>query len=167
MRTYFEALIEETGRYEASAVEISDVQQDLKSGLDKFLGSVPLGLSRLFCDDFRWGNMLANEEWEITLIDLEFTYTAPLQFLYSPPSWLIVDEPWEWGPDSVNRYKEQALLFIRILRDEENRQGRDNSMSDQMLTSLNTGSFLYYLALREPSFPERLLKLLKVWREDN
>ncbi|EPE35702.1 Protein kinase-like (PK-like) [Glarea lozoyensis ATCC 20868] len=53
------------------------------------------GPFKLICDDFRPGNILVNEETLeiVSVIDWEWAYAGPYQFLYSPPSWLILENP--------------------------------------------------------------------------
>jgi hypothetical protein len=47
----------------------------------------------LFCDDLRPGNVLVNENYEMTgVVDWEYTYAAPTGFAHSPPFWLLMDE---------------------------------------------------------------------------
>ncbi|CZT05323.1 uncharacterized protein RAG0_11473 [Rhynchosporium agropyri] len=57
---------------------------------------------RLYGDDLRPGNILINDASEIvSVIDWEFTYTAPTQLILDPPWWLLLDTPemWDAGID--------------------------------------------------------------------
>lgn len=60
------------------------------------------GPFKLFCDDFRPGNVLANAEFKTTgALDWESTYAPPTGFAYSPPFWLILELP-EYWPDGLD-----------------------------------------------------------------
>jgi hypothetical protein len=74
---------------------------------------------KLLCDDFRPGNILMQENpLEIlALIDLEWTYAAPYQFLFSPPNWLILEEPTSWTASSEARFQAKFQLFLQSLED--------------------------------------------------
>ncbi|CAK48997.1 uncharacterized protein BO96DRAFT_433053 [Aspergillus niger CBS 101883] len=57
------------------------------------------GPFRLFCDDLRPGNVLANDHHQMTgVVDWEFTYAAPPGFAHSPPFWLLLELPELWKP---------------------------------------------------------------------
>ncbi|KAJ5096408.1 hypothetical protein NUU61_005764 [Penicillium alfredii] len=60
------------------------------------------GPFKLFCDDFGPANVLTNSEHNYRIvgaIDREFSYCASAEFLYDPPSWLLLERPeyWEEG----------------------------------------------------------------------
>lgn len=51
---------------------------------------------RLLCGDFRYGNIIINNEKElkiITVIDWDWAYVAPYQMFYSAPRWLLIKKP--------------------------------------------------------------------------
>lgn len=51
----------------------------------------------LWCDDFQTGNIMVDEDDDVTgVIDWEFTYAAPAQFCLDPPWWLLIDMPEVW-----------------------------------------------------------------------
>ncbi|EED22752.1 hypothetical protein TSTA_062390 [Talaromyces stipitatus ATCC 10500] len=81
------------------------------------------GPFKLFCDDFRPGNVLANAEFQMTgALDWEFTYAAPTGFAYSPPFWLILELPEHWAnglDDWIQNYEKVLPVFLRILRERE------------------------------------------------
>lgn len=57
----------------------------------------------LWGDDFRAGNILLDAEDNLAaLIDWEYTYAAPTQFVLDPPWWLLIEtiEMWSHGPDT-------------------------------------------------------------------
>ncbi|PLN83425.1 hypothetical protein BDW42DRAFT_164863 [Aspergillus taichungensis] len=48
----------------------------------------------LWCDDFRPENVLLDEAEDIAgVVDWEFTYTAPVEFVHAPPWWLLLTKP--------------------------------------------------------------------------
>lgn len=58
------------------------------------------GPFKIWCDDFRPGNILINNDLKIkSVVDWAFTYTAPIEFSYAPPWWLIIErlEYWPQG----------------------------------------------------------------------
>lgn len=67
----------------------------------QIVGSVDrIGPFKLFLDDIRFGNILVDPKtFEIkALIDWEFCYAAPREFLNTPPHWLIPNpDPWDWS----------------------------------------------------------------------
>jgi hypothetical protein len=95
--------------------------------------SVPDGAAafRLWCDDFRPVNVLigvsgpADDEVEITaVIDWEFTYTAPTQFVLDPPWWLLFETPEMWLPSGVDEwsksYERQLETWLQVMEEQEN-----------------------------------------------
>ncbi|KAK1765054.1 hypothetical protein QBC33DRAFT_612742 [Phialemonium atrogriseum] len=61
------------------------------------------GSFRLWCDDWGTSNILLNDADEVTaIIDWEFAYIAPTQFILDPPLWLLLDDPemWKGGIDA-------------------------------------------------------------------
>jgi len=78
------------------------------------------GPFRLFCDDFRTGNILVDDSFKITgIIDWEWCYAMPFQFTYAPPRWLLLKQPAYWNfnldkEDLLNVYSPKLELFLRI-----------------------------------------------------
>ncbi|KAI5460752.1 phosphotransferase [Mariannaea sp. PMI_226] len=69
-------------------------------------------LFRLWGDDFRAGNILLNDSDEIAaLIDWEYTYVGPTQFILDPPWWLLLEtaEMWSAGIDDWKKTYEIRL----------------------------------------------------------
>ena len=85
------------------------------------------GPFKLFCDDLRPGNVLVDEQTlRITaVLDWEWTYAAPRQFLYSPPWWLILAGPLKWFNKTETLYKEKLALFLKTLEDVEEKRERE------------------------------------------
>jgi hypothetical protein len=55
---------------------------------------------RLWGDEFRGRNILLDESHEIeALIDWDFTYIAPTQFILNPPWWLLLETAEMWPSD--------------------------------------------------------------------
>lgn len=83
------------------------------------------GPFKLFCDDLRPANVLANSEYSYSIvgvIDWEFSYTAPAEFVYSPPSWLLLERPeyWEQGLDDwAQKYEKRLPVFLEELQKKE------------------------------------------------
>ncbi|PYI07233.1 hypothetical protein BO78DRAFT_443518 [Aspergillus sclerotiicarbonarius CBS 121057] len=81
------------------------------------------GPFKLFCDDLRPGNVLANDQYMMTgVVDWEFTYAAPTGFAYSPPFWLLLELPelWEQGLDDWTiKYEKVLPTFLNVLKDKE------------------------------------------------
>ncbi|KAH7029775.1 phosphotransferase [Microdochium trichocladiopsis] len=84
------------------------------SGVDSF---------RLWGDDFRAGNILLNDSDEIAaLVDWEFAYSAPTQFILDPPWWLLLQtiEWWSDGIDSwVETYEERLGMWLAAMEQAE------------------------------------------------
>ncbi|EHA24092.1 hypothetical protein ASPNIDRAFT_124789 [Aspergillus niger ATCC 1015] len=81
------------------------------------------GPFRLFCDDLRPGNVLANDHHQMTgVVDWEFTYAAPPGFAHSPPFWLLLELPELWKPgldDWTVKYEEVLPTFLKVLNYKE------------------------------------------------
>ncbi len=61
------------------------------------------GAFRLWGDDLRTGNILLSDSGKIAaMVDWEFAYAAPTQFILDPPWWLLLDraETWPTGMDN-------------------------------------------------------------------
>lgn len=72
----------------------------------------PTANFRLWCDDFRPGNILLQDNNTIAaIIDWEYTYAAPTQFALDPPWWLLLEVPEMWG----NGIKDWAKIFEQRL----------------------------------------------------
>lgn len=119
-----------------------------------------------YCEDIRPGNVLIDENTlQITgVIDWEWTYAAPYQFLFSPPPWLVVGDPIAWTTRCEELYKERFPLFIRALQDAEEgaEQVRampmEQRMSSLMLHSYTSGQFWFVQLLQQAfMFDEEVL----------
>lgn len=128
------------------------------------------GPFKLFCDDFRFGNVLMDETTlRFTgVIDWEWAYTAPYQFLFCPPSWLILERPTSWTQDEEQHYEEKLTIFLACLEEEEDKRqsetypqlGRDQRMSSLMRKSFEDGTFWFVQLLQEAfAFDEEILWL--------
>ncbi|OBT82750.1 hypothetical protein VE02_09104 [Pseudogymnoascus sp. 03VT05] len=113
--------------------------------------------------DVGFGNILVDAKtFEIkALIDWEFCYAAPRQFLNAPPPWLIPNpDPWDWTAKERDVYKVHFMNFIKVLRDEESILGKGHSYSAQMQIYFENGIFWYFQAVREPLC---CLELMQSW----
>ncbi|KAG9533322.1 hypothetical protein KCU93_g321, partial [Aureobasidium melanogenum] len=128
------------------------------------------GPFKLFCDDFRFGNVLMDETTlKFTgVIDWEWAYTAPYQFLFCPPSWLILERPTSWTEDEEQHYEEKLAIFLECLKDEENKRqsetssglSKDHRMSSLMRKSFEDRTFWFMQLLQEAfAFDEEVLWL--------
>jgi len=78
----------------------------------------------LFCDDFRPSNFILDDDLKLWWIDLEWTYAAPYQMLYSPPRWLLLRNPCRWSetPGLMDLFKVKFEIFHGILVEEESKR---------------------------------------------
>ncbi|KAL5331071.1 hypothetical protein ACEPPN_000600 [Leptodophora sp. 'Broadleaf-Isolate-01'] len=106
---------------------------------------------RLYGDDLRPGNILINDANEVvSVIDWEFTYTAPTQFVLDPPWWLLLNTPemWDAGIDDwVENYELRLETWLSAMKEaEENTTGSECKstefpLSAYMRESWETGRF--------------------------
>ncbi|KAJ5223902.1 hypothetical protein N7468_008444 [Penicillium chermesinum] len=86
------------------------------------------------------------------VIDWEFTYTAPAEFTYAPPWWLLLETPEYWSKgldDWCTKYEKWLPMFLQaIVECEEkacqNQNGRlqeSQRLSSQMRRSWESGGF--------------------------
>ncbi|KAF3481571.1 uncharacterized protein GIQ15_04330 [Arthroderma uncinatum] len=114
---------------------------------------------KLFCDDLRPTNILLDENSKVVaVIDWEFTYTAPSEFTYSPPWWLLLETPEDWPSgisDWVATYDSRLKIFLRAMVSHEDiaiRDGRlseEERLSERMYNSWNSGAFWVNYGLRK------------------
>ncbi|PYI00020.1 hypothetical protein BO71DRAFT_436852 [Aspergillus ellipticus CBS 707.79] len=117
------------------------------------------GPFKLFCDDLRPGNVLANKDHVMTgMVDWEFTYVAPTGFAYSAPFWLLLELPelYEDGLDAWTRkYEELLPIFLKALKGRERaaiERGtiqETDCLSKHMLDSWESGEFWLNYAERK------------------
>ncbi|KAH8879479.1 hypothetical protein GQ53DRAFT_854515 [Thozetella sp. PMI_491] len=84
------------------------------------------GPFRLWCDDLRAGNILFDENKRLAaIIDWEFTYAAPAQFILDPPWWLLLAEPEKW-PEGIlswaSEYEQRLPVWIQAMEAAEEEQ---------------------------------------------
>lgn len=120
------------------------------------------GPFRLFCDDFRPDNVLADvSRFVVTgVIDWEFTYVAPAEFTYTAPWWLLLERPELWDSDLnqfLARYTPRLRIFLEVLRECEAEHIRQDTLLDSqrlsgaMARSIDDGLFWFCLAARHSS----------------
>lgn len=123
------------------------------------------GPFKLFCDDFRPANVLANSQKDFKVvgaIDWEFMYAAPVEFVYSPPSWLLLERPEYWNEgldDWAQTYEKRLSVFLEEMQQREDnliKRGsltEENRLSQHMLESWQKGDFwVCYAARRSWAF---------------
>ena len=128
------------------------------------------GAFRLWCDDFRAGNVLLSESDDIVaVVDWEFAYAAPTQFTLDPPWWLLLDVPemWDSGIDDWSKIYEMRLKtwLSAMEKAEENFESNSDSMpfplSKYMRESWETGRFwLNYVSRKSWAFDTIFWKYL-------
>lgn len=112
----------------------------------------------LWCDDFQTGNILLDDNDDITgVIDWEFTYTAPAQFCLDPPWWLLIEVPEVWilGLENFStRFSKTLPIWLEAV--EEVEKGVDleshhlrQPWSVYMRQSWETGRFWLNYAIRK------------------
>ena len=112
------------------------------------------GAFRLWSDDFRPMNVVIDDQDQVVgVIDWEFAYTAPGQFVLDPPSWLLLDVPemWEEGIDDWARVYERRLqTFLSAMEDAEQEMSPSALLlSAHMRESWATGRFWLNYAARK------------------
>ncbi|KXG53534.1 Aminoglycoside phosphotransferase [Penicillium griseofulvum] len=121
------------------------------------------GPFKIWCDDFRPGNVLLHDNMQIAgVVDWEFTYTAPIEFSYAPPWWLLIEKPefWPNGMDDwENVFSLRLKMFLRAMRaceETEIQKGHLNEsqrLSGHMQQSWDSGRFwIVYAALNSFAF---------------
>ncbi|BDD57632.1 hypothetical protein MAP00_002979 [Monascus purpureus] len=129
------------------------------------LCSYDQGPFKFFCDDFRPANVLANSQCgfkSVGAIDWEYSYAAPVEFVHSPPSWLLLERPeyWKGGlEDWTQTYEKRLSVFLQELqKKEDNLIEREiltegDRLSQHMLKSWQNGDFwVCYAARRSWAF---------------
>lgn len=127
------------------------------------------GSFRLWGDDFRAGNMLLDESDDVVaVIDWEFTYAAPTQFILDPPWWLLLDlaETWSSGIDDWARiYDARLKTWLSAMKRAEESIEEPSplpvALSTYMRESWETGRFwLNYGARKSWAFDTMYWKFL-------
>lgn len=112
------------------------------------------GPFKLYCDDLRPDNILVDaSRLAVTgVVDWEFTYAAPW--------WLLLEKPEDWESDLdkfLERFTPRFQTFLEVLKDCENKQIQDRSLSQSqrlsiaMEKSFERGLFWICLASRHGS----------------
>ncbi|KAI0388938.1 phosphotransferase enzyme family protein-like protein [Xylariaceae sp. FL0594] len=119
---------------------------------------------RLFCDDLRPTNMLADLETLriIAVIDFEFTNAMPSQFVYDPPWWLLLKPPSSWISDDetqefLDHFVPRMEQFLQAMERAEQRlesssteggQRTSRNIAARMRDSWISGRFWFNYASR-------------------
>ncbi|KAM7219498.1 phosphotransferase-3 [Rhypophila decipiens] len=119
---------------------------------------------RLWCDDFRPANVLvdeADDDQVLGVIDWEFTYAAPTQFVLDCPWWLLLDIPemWDVGVDDwIAKYTSRLETWLSAMDEVERDYGDSERpvgsptrlrLSAYMRESWSTGRFWLNYAARK------------------
>ncbi|KAJ2895228.1 hypothetical protein MKZ38_006759 [Zalerion maritima] len=124
---------------------------------------------RLWGDDFRAGNILLTGSDEIAaLIDWEYTYVGPTQFILDPPWWLLLEtaEMWSSGIDEWRETYDMRLKnWLSAMKKAEADMTEPNPLpaplSTYMRESWETGRFfLSYGARKSWAFDTMYWKFL-------
>lgn len=117
------------------------------------------GPFRLFCDDLRPTNMLADPEtFRITaVLDFEFSNAMPAQYVYDVPWWLLLQHPAEllgFGEKRkfLERFEPRKDQFLRAMERVEARlpppEPSGTALSARMRESWDSGRFWFNLVSR-------------------
>ncbi|KAK9418720.1 hypothetical protein SUNI508_07740 [Seiridium unicorne] len=109
---------------------------------------------RLWPDDFRPANVLVDDNEQIAgIIDWEFTYVGPTQFVLDPPWWLLIEVPemWENGIDDwASVYENRLEIWLSEMeRAQVDMSPGSLSLSTYMRESWETGRFWLNYAARK------------------
>ncbi|KAH0556145.1 hypothetical protein GP486_005925 [Trichoglossum hirsutum] len=109
------------------------------------------GPFKLFCDDFCPGNILVDSTLKITsVIDWEYTYAAPVQFLSAPWRSLLLLQPAAWDSDHDKLFRSKFELFLGVLKEQEETVCPNRlSLSTLMQQSADDMTFWYNEAARD------------------
>lgn len=121
------------------------------------------GPFKLFCDDLRPGNILINDNYKmVAAIDWEFTCSAPMEFAYCPPFWLLIENPEYWKEglsDWTKTFGERLGTFLKVMKRREDaaiNQGiltEEQRLAENMRRSWESGDFwVNYAARRSWAF---------------
>ncbi|EED11693.1 hypothetical protein TSTA_108770 [Talaromyces stipitatus ATCC 10500] len=101
---------------------------------------------------------LRNQKQVVGAIDWEYTYSAPLEFVYSAPFWLLLELPEYWPEgldDWTNIYETRLVTFLRVLEEREKvalERGllaEEQRLSTYMRDSWESGDFWVNYAARK------------------
>ncbi|KAL0932598.1 phosphotransferase family protein [Colletotrichum truncatum] len=109
---------------------------------------------RLWCDDFRPGNVLVDENDNVLgAVDWEFAYAGPAQFLLDSPWWLLLDVPEMWVDgieDWACVYERRLRIWLMALGEAEKEMSSESLLlSAYMRESWETGRFWLNYAARK------------------
>jgi hypothetical protein len=98
------------------------------------------GPFRLYCDDLHPDNVLVDSNIVVTgVVDWEFTYTAPVEFTYAAPWWLLLERPEDWEPDLdqfLVRFMPRFRTFLDVLQDCEAKKIKCGFLSESQRLSI-------------------------------
>lgn len=113
------------------------------------------GPFKLVCDDFGPANMIVNNAEDLDIIgvvDWEWSYAGPVEFLWSAPRWLLVKTPNTWREKSVlPRFNHYLDMFIEELCAQEGEYVGGDTAPEQIPSTMvrksreNGSMWLYYI----------------------
>ncbi|OJD16068.1 hypothetical protein AJ78_03741 [Emergomyces pasteurianus Ep9510] len=99
-------------------------------------------------NDLHQSNILVDEEWNIiSLIDLEYACSRPIEMLH-PPYWFTSPH---MNTIDVDHYTAAHREFMTLMEQQEEELYADTSVSSIVKNGLGNGSFWYSLALQSPT----------------
>ncbi|KAM7214453.1 hypothetical protein V8F06_010147 [Rhypophila decipiens] len=109
---------------------------------------------RLWADDFRAANVLVDNDDHIAgIIDWEFTYAGPTQFVLDPPWWLLIEGPENWDDgiqDWASVYEGRLETWLSEVKKAEKEMSPGSLLlSAYMRESWKTGRFWVHYAARK------------------
>lgn len=112
------------------------------------------GRFRLWCDDLRPNNFLVNGDKDVVaVIDWEFTYAAPTQFILDPPWWLLLEMPEMWPAgiaDWAEHYERGLGVWLSCMESAESTStALPFKLHEYMRESWTTGRFWLSYAARK------------------
>ncbi|KUJ09775.1 uncharacterized protein LY89DRAFT_276977 [Mollisia scopiformis] len=96
------------------------------------------GPFKLICDDFGPSNMIVDNDRDLNIvgvIDWEWSYAGPCQLFSSPPRWLLLQSPNEWGRDDeevATGYEKALQVFLEVLEEEERSTLQDMPSTERL-----------------------------------
>lgn len=124
--------------------------------------------------------MLINKDMQIVgVIYWEFTYSAPAEFSYSPPSWLLLVMPEEWPQGVANwakHYQPRLDMLLSIMKEREDHLVLGGALTDgqrlsvHMRESWESGAFwITYGARKSWAFDAVwpfIMEMMLIWKKE-
>ena len=157
-----ERIIRQTVVSPALEQELSDLAQYRALIVEKFPSAPPAPRFILQCDDFASSNILVDQDFNMCLVDWEFTYAAPKEYSCLMASWLISTRPYEWTQADCDLYSEQLEVFLQVLEEVEGTRAANggqecgHELSQQIREGWVSGVFWLVLCAKYGLYFDRL-----------